>query len=483
VTLDGPRTKDADAVEEPAAVDLRAVGDRLGRYQLVMPLAQGGMGLVFAGRLVGAHGVERLVAIKTLRPITSANDRAALLREARLTSQLHHRNVVATLDLGEVDAIPYVVMELVDGVSLARLLRATETSKRLITPELAAWIVMQSSLGLHAAHELADPDGRPLDLVHRDVSPQNILLSMSGEVKLADFGIAKFAGRDESTATGTIKGKFGYMSPEQASAGTIDRRSDVFALGVVLWEALVGERLFLGDSPARTILRVMEHTPASPMTRRPEVGPELSAIVLKCLAKNRDERYPTAAALADAIRSALRARGTAVDEGDLSTTVTGLFGEERRSTMDRLRSEITAKDATAGTLSEDAVTPLLVAPPDQSAIAVSLSTPTPRRGAPWIAIGSAIATVLLGGGGWLALHRGNPPSPPLAPSAPAVAPTPSVAASAPPAPPVASSVAMPTPAPPAPLPAAATAKRTAKPAAKPTPAPAKSAGAQPFESL
>src|SRR5689334_22573888 len=165
MTADGPRTDDAEQ-RAAAALDVRRLGERLGRYQLVMPLAEGGMGLVFAGRLVGAHGVERLVAIKTLRPITSANDRGALLREARLTSRLHHRNVVATLDLGEVDDVPYVVMELVDGVPLSRLVSEVAKQGEKMAPELAAWIVMQAANGLHAAHELTDPDGRPLDLVH-----------------------------------------------------------------------------------------------------------------------------------------------------------------------------------------------------------------------------------------------------------------------------------------------------------------------------
>src|SRR5262249_29582135 len=158
--------------------------------------------------------------------------------------RLHHRNVVATIDLGEVDDIPYVVMELVDGVSLSRLLAAVaERGQEGLPPNLAAWIVMQAAHGLHAAHELTETDAggtmeTPLALVHRDISPQNILVSMQGEVKIADFGIAKFRGRDESTATGLIKGKFAYMSPEQASDAELDRRSDVFALGIVLWESL-----------------------------------------------------------------------------------------------------------------------------------------------------------------------------------------------------------------------------------------------------
>src|SRR4051794_21344867 len=175
MTDEGPSTLDDGASDESGpVVDAAQLGRRLGRYQLVMPLAQGGMGLVFAGRLLGAHGVERLGAIKTLRPITSANDRAALLREARLKGALHHRNIVATLDLGEVDDVPYVVMELVDGVSFSRLLAELDEKKESMAPELAAWIVMQAAQGLHVAHELTDSEGHALGLVHRDVSPHNI---------------------------------------------------------------------------------------------------------------------------------------------------------------------------------------------------------------------------------------------------------------------------------------------------------------------
>jgi serine/threonine-protein kinase len=365
---DGPRTADAEPAkpEEAAgdvAADMARLGERLGRYQLVLPLGQGGMGIVFAGRLVGSHGLERLVAIKTLRPITSASHRSALLREARLTSRLHHRNVVATLDLDEIGDVPYVVMELVDGVSLAKLLATLEEHGERLAPELAAWIGMQCALGLHAAHELLDGDGRSLGLVHRDVSPHNILTATSGEVKIADFGIAKFAGRDESTETGTIKGKFGYMSPEQAAGEAVDRRSDVFALGIVLWEALTGEKLFATDNPARTLLRIREHHPRSPAEVRPDVGAELAAVTLRCLEKDPGHRYVSATDVAEALRGALRSRGSLVDESDLAGLVQRFFGAERAEFMRRVRSDApmnggrqpaTRADEQSGSLALDA---------------------------------------------------------------------------------------------------------------------------------
>jgi serine/threonine-protein kinase len=344
---DVARTADADngSTADPVELDVPKSRHRLGRYQLLLPLAGGGMGVVFAGRLLGSHGVERLVAIKTLRPVASSSHRAALLREARLTSRLHHRNVVATLDLDEAGDVPYAVMELVDGVSLSKLLAKLASRGEPLSPDLAAWIAMQCALGLHAAHELTDGGGRPLHLVHRDVSPQNILLATTGEVKLADFGVAKFVGRDESTATGTIKGKFGYMSPEQAESDEVDRRSDVFSLGIVLWEALTGARLFSTDSPARTLLRVRELQPGSPVDLRPEVGDELSSITLRCLAKDPALRYASAADVADALRAALRSRGSVVDESDLAALVVRLFGAERAEFTSRLRSSVARADS------------------------------------------------------------------------------------------------------------------------------------------
>jgi len=402
MTEEAQRTADAQTEEsEPQhTVDAARLAARLGRYQLVLPLAQGGMGIVFVARLVGGHGVERLVAIKTLRPITSKSDRTALLREARLTARLHHRNVVATIDLGEVDDVPYVVMDLVDGVPLSRLLGTLDKRGEHLTPELAGWIVMQAALGLHAAHELSDTEGRPIHLVHRDISPQNILLSLQGEVKIADFGIAKFAGREESTATGMIKGKFAYMSPEQAGSAELDRRSDLFALGIVLWEALTGARAFASDTPARTIMRVLEHTPRRPVDIRPEVGDEMSAIAMRCIAKDPTARFATAADVAEALRSALRTRGVPMDEADLATVMRTLFGEELARFKDRLRNESIGADGTTQTF-----TPPVEAS-ELAAMSVSSGTPAAvTAGSRRLRVRLALALVAVLAGSGLVVWR------------------------------------------------------------------------------
>lgn len=195
---------------------------------------------------------------------------------------------------------------------------------------------------------------------------------MQGEVKIADFGIAKFAGREESTATGMIKGKFGYMSPEQASDGELDRRSDVFALGIVLWEALTGRRLFQSDTPARTIMRVLEQPARPPNELRTAVGAELSAIALRCVAKSPDERYPTALAVAEALRVALRAAPSPVDETDVAAVAHRLFGEERARFMRRVQESA----------SEDGTTRTFVSAGEASGLAALSVSSEVRRASP-----------------------------------------------------------------------------------------------------
>jgi serine/threonine-protein kinase len=455
------RTQTAQAPVDAAAPSLDSspwkAGDRIGRYQVIAPLAAGGMGMVFAARLVGAHGVERIVALKTLRPITSRSDRNALLTEARVTARLHHRNVVATLDLGDVDDVPYVVMELVDGVSLARFAAILLDKGEDLSPELAAWIVMQAANGLHAAHEMKDPSGKPLGLVHRDVSPQNILLSTTGEVKIADFGIAKFEGREESTATGMIKGKFAYMAPEQANAMPLDRRCDVFALGIVLWELLTRQRLFHSETPAQTILKVTQVEARSPSEIRPQVGSDLAAVALRCLAKSPADRYATAAEVADDLRRVLRARAP-VDESDLSRAIERWFGTERREAMTALT-----------TASADGTT---LAMAEESLVAKGGT----RRRWPGPVLGLSVAVLVLGIGGGVAWRMRPLREPPAATSEPPRAPAerPSVTAAAAPVDELPAPSATPSAAPsvtvarpPPPLPP----KRP-----KPAPAPAKSAG-------
>ncbi|HEX3344281.1 MAG TPA: serine/threonine-protein kinase, partial [Polyangiaceae bacterium] len=225
-------------------------GMRLGRYELLTLLASGGMAQVFIARLAGQHGFERLVALKTMRPEHAESDafRRMFLDEAQLAARIRHVNVVEVLDLGDEQGIVYQAMTLVEGDSVAALLRRRrQLGARGLPHGVAARIVADVLSGLHAAHELTDADGRALHIVHRDVSPQNVLVSVDGIAKIADFGIAKARLRlADETDAGQIKGKFAYMAPEQLERRTTDRRADVFSTGVMLWEALTGKRLFGG---------------------------------------------------------------------------------------------------------------------------------------------------------------------------------------------------------------------------------------------
>ena len=320
----------------------------LGRYQLLFELARGGMGTVFVGRLLGAHGFDRLVAIKRLHPHgADEEDIAAFLDEARLSAQIKHPNVVQTIELGEHDSAPFLVMELLEGVSLAKLRERLEDIGEKLDPLMATWIMSKVAAGLHAAHELCDRDEQPLSLVHRDVSPENVLLSFDGRVCVADFGVAKLAGREHQTQSGIVKGKFAYMSPEQTRAKVLDRRSDVFSFGVVLHECLTGRRLFASKSAADTIRRVCEKRPADPRKRRSEVPEQLAKITLRCLNKRRDRRYDDAGQLAAALRAVLREHGSPIDDSELGELLSHHFAEERQRLRSKIRHAIRVADGTS----------------------------------------------------------------------------------------------------------------------------------------
>ncbi|MDF2695735.1 MAG: serine/threonine protein kinase, partial [Labilithrix sp.] len=228
---------------QPPPATALAPGDRLDRYELLGVLAQGGMGTVWLARLTGKHGFERLVALKTILA-TYGNDRQfcdMFLDEARIAAQVDHENVARILEIGEDRGVLYHAMELVDGESLRRLYRDIRAVGAPFPLAVALRIGADVCAGLHAVHELHGPDGMPLEVVHRDVSPQNILVTVRGTIKLIDFGVAKARERrTEDTTAGTLKGKIEYMAPEQARGERIDRRADVYAVGAVLYELLSG---------------------------------------------------------------------------------------------------------------------------------------------------------------------------------------------------------------------------------------------------
>jgi serine/threonine protein kinase/TolB-like protein len=302
-----------------------------GRYRLLEKLGEGGMAAVYRAVLVGPEGFERQVALKrALRPLALEDHLLKLLiLEARLAGRLHHPAIVPVIDVDEVDGEYFLAMEYIDGFDLGRVLARCRDLKRPLPPALAVHIAAELAGALAYAHALPDDDGHPLNVVHRDVSPSNIMLSRLGEVKLTDFGIAKLgnAPRDERTRTGTLKGKIGYMSPEQASGAVVDKRSDIFSLGIVLWECLTLERLFHGGDDLETLRQVREAKVTAPSSVRPEIDPALDAVVLRMLARSAEARYQSC----DEVQALLRPFARDADAGALEKLLAELAPPPREA--------------------------------------------------------------------------------------------------------------------------------------------------------
>jgi serine/threonine-protein kinase len=296
---------------------------QVGRYRLDELLARGGMGEVYLGRMEGSHGFTRPVVVKTIRTELLVDERAALMfvDEARIAAGLHHRNIVQILDFDRFEEGAFLVTEYVDGCDLRALLHHLRAPPRY---EVAAAIIAELGCGLDAAHDATSADGAALNLVHRDVSPSNVLLGAAGEVKLADFGIAKARSRSYHTVSGTIKGKAPYMAPEQILGEPLDRRADVFGLGALLFELSTRTRLYSGKANAAAMKQILEGEVPDPATRRPGYPPALSAIVRRALARDREARYPSAGALVEDLDRLARAERwtmSAVEIGELVQTV------------------------------------------------------------------------------------------------------------------------------------------------------------------
>jgi|RhiMethySRZTD1v2_1073278.scaffolds.fasta_scaffold149528_2 eukaryotic-like serine/threonine-protein kinase len=278
----------------------------VGRYLMFEAIASGGMATVHIGRLLGPEGFSRPVAIKQLHPQFARDPEfVRMLRdEARLASRVRHANVVSPLDIVLEDGELLVVMDFVQGESLAQLL--TLGGGVPVPPERAAAIMVQVLLGLHAAHEATDELGAPLNLVHRDVSPQNVLVGVDGVARVVDFGIAKSAWHLHVTEDGQIKGKLGYMTPEQIRREPVDRRTDVFAAGIVLWEMVTGLELYSADNAAAALERILFHVPEAPSKLVSGLPPALDEVTLRALNPDVHQRWPTARSMAEALEAAVR---------------------------------------------------------------------------------------------------------------------------------------------------------------------------------
>ncbi len=283
------------------------LGRTIGRYALFQELASGGMATVHLGRLLGTAGFSRTVAIKRLHPQFAKDPEFAsmFLDEARLAARIRHPNVVTTLDVVALEGELFLVMEYVQGETLSRLVRATSDAHDQVPVPIAAAIVYGALHGLHAAHEARSERGRPLQIVHRDVSPQNILVGVDGIPRVLDFGIAKAAGRFGTTRAGMVRGKIPYMAPEQLSSGVVTRSGDVYAAAVVFWEALTSKRLFLGDNAALTAAMVLTEKAPAPSSVASDIPPDLDAIVLRGLQRDPAIRFTSALEMATAIERAV----------------------------------------------------------------------------------------------------------------------------------------------------------------------------------
>ena len=279
----------------------------IGRYALHGEIAAGGMAAVHIGRLLGPVGFARTVAIKRLHPPLAKDPEfvAMFLDEARLAARIRHPNVVSTLDIVATEGELFVVMEYVQGESLARLMRVARTQKQAVPVPIVAGIMVGVLHGLHAAHEARDEQGEPLRIVHRDVSPHNVLVGIDGAAHVIDFGIAKARGRVQVTRDGQIKGKLSYMPPEQLLGQGLDHRADVFAASIVFWEALTGRRLFEGIDDGDIYARVLHGEVEPPSVHVPGLGGAIDSIVLRGLARDRTNRYPTAREMALAIEAVM----------------------------------------------------------------------------------------------------------------------------------------------------------------------------------
>jgi hypothetical protein len=322
---------------------------RLGRYQLITKLAVGGMAEVYLARHGELAGFRTLVVVKKVLPHLASQPEfiSMFLDEARIASLLDHPNVVRIIEVGRADEEYFLAMELVQGKPLSSVIRRTMDRNEHLSPKIGAWIVAQAAAGLHHAHGLTDAEGRSLGLVHRDVSPQNILVSFEGAVKVIDFGIARALGRLTDTAVGRIKGKFAYMAPEHGTGDLVGPWTDIFALGVVLWESLCGRRLFARDNDLATMRAILEEPVPRPSTFV-KIPPALEVIVMKALARDPAKRFPSAEAMAQALeRFTFQAGG--VSTGEVAGLMKDFFADDRAKwlTSTRLALEVEAPaDAT-----------------------------------------------------------------------------------------------------------------------------------------
>jgi serine/threonine protein kinase len=306
------------------------VSRRFGKYDLLEPIATGGMAEVFKATLSGESGFERILAIKCILPHLSEDEEfvSMFVDEAKIAVQLSHSNIAQIFDLGVVEGRYFIALEYVHGRDLRAICHREERRGGGVPIPVACHIVMKVAAALNHAHNALGRDGRPLAVIHRDVSPQNILISFDGGVKVIDFGLAKAAGRATQTQAGVLKGKLAYLSPEQTTGEGIDHRSDIYALGICFHELLTGQRLFHRETDIDTIMAVRAGRVPRPSQIASDVPPALDAIVQRVLARDRDRRYQSAMELHDALEEFIYESGRIPSRRDLTAYMRDLFPED-----------------------------------------------------------------------------------------------------------------------------------------------------------
>ena len=309
-----------------------------GKYLLLERINVGGMAEVFKAKAFGAEGFERLLAIKRILPNMAEDEEFInmFIDEARIAVQLNHANIVPIYELGKYNSQYYIAMEFVSGKDLRQVFDCLRKRQETLLVPAAAYVISKICEGLDYAHRKTDPTGRPLNLIHRDVSPQNVLLSYEGAVKVTDFGIVKAEDRASKTQAGVLKGKFAYMSPEQVRGLDIDHRSDVFAVGILLYEALTGKRLFIGDSDFATLEKVRAAEVTPPREHNPAIPESLEQVVLTALARERDARYQWALELHDSLQQFLIEENSVYNASKLATLLKAEFRDDIAKEMQRM---------------------------------------------------------------------------------------------------------------------------------------------------
>ncbi|MCS6798199.1 MAG: serine/threonine protein kinase [Myxococcota bacterium] len=376
------------------------------RYRVVDRLEAGGMAEVFRGEAVSVQGFRKQVAIKRVLPHLAQNRAfmAMFLDEARLGARLSHANIVSVFDIGAADNTYFLVMEYVDGCNLKAVMESLRRQGRRFGVKEALFIAIEVCRALAYAHELTDEHGRPLGIVHRDISPPNILLSKRGEVKVTDFGLAKASTQLEKTDPGVVKGKFSYLSPEAASGGPVDHRTDLFALGILLWEMLAGRRLFLGETDYQTVKLVQNAHVPSLSRLNPDVDAELEGLVGTALRRDPAQRYQSATDMGDALASYLFSHKLKVTSFDIAALVretlehAGPRPVQPQSIIDRLIQEELLRFTSLEDMS-DPLRPGRVSSPDEPEGARPLDASDFENPASWFANDAEVANAVAAHGG------------------------------------------------------------------------------------